>query len=408
MKIRRAPFDEHAATLLNRAVRRLFARQRKRVLHSVHDEWARRGIGKAADDDRSALWFWDDDAPEQQQAVNEMAESLRAAAASSGTHTFNAMRDPVHELPEGEVTAQDISNRLVTFATDYATQRAAELVSGINETTRDKLNVLVRNAVALHWSTDELADRLTDTGAFNDSRAEMIARTETSAAQNAATLEMGKLAVDRGIDLKKGWTLGDDPCPICIAAAKMGIIEVNADFGDAGDGPPLHPNCMCVIDLYAPDEEARKHASEGMRTHKRMTPMDTTAPVVKIAKAFADSGRSFMTETELTEKIFEYAQASRLPNESPHQAFARVFAGNTPEAVVFRKAVAVCKTADVRPLGSDDADAARAYAKLQRLAEQHRQRHPHLSPEQCFSKVFCDPENKALADQAHQRPIAVW
>jgi len=143
-------------------------------------------------------------------------------------------------------------------------------------------------------------------------------------------------------------------------------------------------------------------------THKGTEPMDTTAPVVKIAKAFADSGRSFMTESELTEKIFEYAQASRLPHESPHQAFARVFAGNTPEAVVFRKAVAVCKTADVRPLGGDDADAAAAYAKLQGLAERERARHPHLTPEQAFAKCFTDPANKALADQAHQRPVAVW
>ena len=143
-------------------------------------------------------------------------------------------------------------------------------------------------------------------------------------------------------------------------------------------------------------------------THKGTAPMDSTPAVVTIAKAFADSGRSFMTEAQLTEKIFEYAQLDRRANESPHQAFARVFAGNTPEAATFRKAVAVAKAADVRPVGNDDADAAAAYRKLERLAEQRRKHEPGLSPEQAFAKVFSDPANKALADQAHQRPIAVW
>jgi hypothetical protein len=122
-------------------------------------------------------------------------------------------------LPAGEVTERDVYNRLVTFATDYASQRGAELVTGINETTRDKLNVLIRDATALNWSVDQLADKITDSGLFSDARAEMIARTEISAAQNAATLEMGKLAVGRGYDLKKGWTLGDAPCPLCQEAA---------------------------------------------------------------------------------------------------------------------------------------------------------------------------------------------
>jgi hypothetical protein len=143
-------------------------------------------------------------------------------------------------------------------------------------------------------------------------------------------------------------------------------------------------------------------------THKGTAAMDSTAPVLKIAKAFADSGRSFMSESELTEKIFEYAQLDRRANESPHQAFARTFGANTPEGVLFRKAVAVAKTADMRPVGSDDGDAAKAYAKLTRLAEQERARHPGLTPEQAFAKCFADPANKSLAELAHQRPVAVW
>jgi hypothetical protein len=252
-RITRAPFDTNSAAAAYRAVTHLFARQRKRVLHNVHSEWAR--MAKA--DEPTPLWFWEDDAPEQEQAINEMVQSLRAAAETSGMHAFNAigLNDPVHELPEGQVTARDIANRLTTFATDYASQRGAELVSGINETTRNRLNLLIRDATALHWSVDRLADAITDAGIFGDARATLVARTEISAAQNAATLEMGKLAADRGIDLKKGWTVGGDPCPLCQEAAALGVIDLDEDFGEAGDAPPLHPNCECNLDLFVADEE---------------------------------------------------------------------------------------------------------------------------------------------------------
>jgi hypothetical protein len=123
---------------------------------------------------------------------------------------------------------------------------------------------------------------------------------------------------------------------------------------------------------------------------------------VTIAKCIAETGASWLTEEELTEKIFTHAQLDCRDGESPHQAFARVFAGNTPEGILFRKAVAVAKTADARPVGSEASIAARAYRELERLAEQHRARNSHLSPEQAFAKVFADPANKALADLAHQ------
>jgi hypothetical protein len=41
-----------------------------------------------------------------------------------------------------------------------------------------------------------------------------------------------------------------------------------------------------------------------------------------------------------------------------------------------------------------------AYQKLERLAAEERRRSPHLSAEQCFSRVFSDPANAALAAKA--------
>jgi hypothetical protein len=139
-----------------------------------------------------------------------------------------------------------------------------------------------------------------------------------------------------------------------------------------------------------------------MRAHKRTTSMEN---VVTIAKCIAE-GKSWLTEEELTAKIFKYAQASRLPNESPEQAFAKVFAANTPEGVAFRTAVAVAKARP--PSGDDDEVAALALAKLERLAAARRKLDPSLSPEQAFAKCFADPANRELAELAHRRPVATW
>ena len=38
-------------------------------------------------------------------------------------------------------------------------------------------------------------------------------------------------------------------------AAAEGEVDLDEDFGDSGDSPPLHPNCMCEIELFEPDEE---------------------------------------------------------------------------------------------------------------------------------------------------------
>ena len=214
--------------------------------------------------------------PTIQQRVDEIRRVLAASAETAGMAAFNSieLEHPVHELPEGEgITAQDVANRLHTFAVDYAADRAAELVGkrvsergelvanpdarwAISDTTRETVNGLVRDAVALHWDTDQLADKLTDSGIFSDARAEMIARTEISRAQNSATLELAKLARERsGRNFQKIWTVDGDPCPLCEEAAAEGVVDLDDDFGDAGDTPPLHPNCMCELDIVIADDE---------------------------------------------------------------------------------------------------------------------------------------------------------
>ena len=84
-----------------------------------------------------------------------------------------------------------------------------------------------------------------------------------------------------------------------------------------------------------------------LRTSKKGTAtMNTT---VKIAKGIAESGKSWLTETELTEKIFDHAQLDRRDNESPHQAFARHFNASDEQGLIFRKAVQIARTGSFHP-----------------------------------------------------------
>ena len=46
MKVTRAPFDEAAAAAIYRVLQRAFARANARLLHNLHNEWAKRGIAK--------------------------------------------------------------------------------------------------------------------------------------------------------------------------------------------------------------------------------------------------------------------------------------------------------------------------------------------------------------------------
>ena len=171
---------------------------------------------------------------------------MAGAAAASATGSVNQIAALI-DLDDPAA----IDHAARAFAVDYADKRAGELIDGLNATTTDALRGLVSQALASNWSVDTFADRIEQAGLFTDYRAEMIARTEISMAQNAGALAAGKEAAKAGAKLKKAWRTADNPCPICEAAEAMGEIDLDADFGDAGDAPPPHPNCECELELVS-------------------------------------------------------------------------------------------------------------------------------------------------------------
>lgn len=136
-------------------------------------------------------------------------------------------------------------------ASDWASDHAAELVKGLDETTRERVSELVQQALDEGWSNDQLADALTEDSAFDDSRAEVIARTETAAADVQGSLIGWK---ESGVVASKEWKTGGACCDEC-ADLDGETVPLDEDFPD-GD-PPLHPNCRCdVLPVLSEEEEA--------------------------------------------------------------------------------------------------------------------------------------------------------
>lgn len=191
--------------------------------------------------------------------------SLRAAASSGG---FNVARQLSTPPPEraARLTREDqdalrglhntIGENASFFARRFARERAGELITGVGETTRGEVRSLVARAVSGNWNVDTLADRLEQLGIFSDYRAEMIARTEVSAAMNAGTLHAARVARDAGHKqkLKKYWATADDPCPICEENEADGEIELDQEFSSGDDAPGAHPNCECELELIEMEE----------------------------------------------------------------------------------------------------------------------------------------------------------
>ena len=75
----------------------------------------------------------------------------------------------------------------------------------------------------------------------------------------------------------------------------------------------------------------------------------STFPIHKVAKNIAETGMSWLTEQQLTEKIFEHAQRDRRSGETPEQAFARHFNARDEQGLALRKAVQVVRTGTYHP-----------------------------------------------------------
>ena len=145
-------------------------------------------------------------------------------------------------------------------AIEWARQHISKvkLVDGINTETKKQIsNVIadgIKNKRGIPGITSDIKHKFDwmARGAPSEikgltlrSRAEMIARTETSEALSQASLDSMS---DMGIEGKEWVTAGDAlVSDECLGNEAEGVIPVNQEFSGGVMAPPQHPDCRCTV-----------------------------------------------------------------------------------------------------------------------------------------------------------------
>lgn len=141
-------------------------------------------------------------------------------------------------------------------AEDYLRDYGADLVKGINETTREYLQTLITQATEEGWSYKRTAEAIIERfeefavgkpQAHIDSRAHLIAVTETGNAYEEGNRIVAKDLQDAGLTMEKSWsTVGDSKVSDgCIANEADGWIGIDQAHTSGHQRPLRFPGCRC-------------------------------------------------------------------------------------------------------------------------------------------------------------------
>ena len=149
----------------------------------------------------------------------------------------------------------DFFDHANTRAAAYAKDRSAELVSDIDESTRNMLRRMIEVGLESGAMREDIIADIMDGDIFDEARATLIADTEVAMANGQGALAGYKEAKAAGVDLKKIWVCDSDPCPICEENQDAGAIEVDSEFPSGDDAEIAHPGCRCHTESVVEDDE---------------------------------------------------------------------------------------------------------------------------------------------------------
>lgn len=158
-----------------------------------------------------------------------------AMLATNNIHHFaEAEGDPVN----GDyVLASDI-------ASEYASQYAGELVTGINDTTQNLIADAIKQGIDDQLGVQGTASLLSSTlDSMTSYRSQMIATTEMN---NAMSEGMLQKLTGLGIEYKQ-WITATQCCDECAENEDESPIPIDEDFSSGDARPPAHPLCRCAI-----------------------------------------------------------------------------------------------------------------------------------------------------------------
>lgn len=207
-----------------------------------------------------------------ENTTRSMVDHITRAAQRTGAKATESLVGHPDRLLKPEEQARlramhsSMADNVDYWTKTYGKKRAAELVGrmynangelivkpdaewNIIQTTNEVASRLIGKAIENDWGVDKLARELTKTKIFDTSRAETIARTEISRAQNLAMLKAGyEYRKKTRSKIRKVWLLGPDPCPICEENGGE-VLKLDEVFESGDFAPPVHPNCMCEVQL---------------------------------------------------------------------------------------------------------------------------------------------------------------
>jgi hypothetical protein len=162
----------------------------------------------------------------------------------------------------GVAATTSIVDQVNEKAVAWAEQHAADLVTNLANTTRDKLRGDLAASIELGMSVNEIAAIIGKDYAFSEDRAELIAQTERAFADVAGNMTAYR---ESGVVSGKEWVLGpehDDALDCnCSDNADAGVIGLDENFPGGEDAPPDHPGCVCdVLPVVSEDDSGEKVA----------------------------------------------------------------------------------------------------------------------------------------------------
>lgn len=143
-------------------------------------------------------------------------------------------------------------------AVKYLNQYGAQQVTKINDTTRDFLQTILKQSADEGWSYDRTAEAISER--FNefaigkpqahiDSRAHLIAVTETGNAILEGQMIVARDLQDAGVEMEKAWsTVGDGKVSDgCRTNEADGWIALDKPFSSGHMRPLRFPGCRCDL-----------------------------------------------------------------------------------------------------------------------------------------------------------------
>lgn len=211
----------------------------KRALLARLDQDITKALMKAEDDDLKALLAALEDEMKDMSAEMRLALATEMLAAFRRAGTVGVMQAGFPMTPE-------IVKQLDEKARAFAEERGGWLIKDLAGTTIENLRATLARGVEEGMSADDLSDAIQEAGAFGESRADMIARTELAFAHVQGNVEGWRITGE--VELKRS-ILGDlhDIDDECDEAVDAGDIPLEDEFIDGYAFPPYHPYCICDV-----------------------------------------------------------------------------------------------------------------------------------------------------------------